>query len=71
MENPVAAFVDIEDEPRIEVKVPIDPERLEAEHDGGLVAKELGDLVYQSAMDLLRKRDREENRAARREQEQD
>jgi hypothetical protein len=68
-EIPAAQFVTIEEQDRIVVEIPVDPEQLEGEHDAKVVADTFGEIVYRTAMDLIRKREREEDRAARRDQE--
>ncbi len=67
-EIPAAQFVDIEEQERIVVEIPVDPDQLERDHDAEAVKKAYGDLVYRTAMELIRKRERDEDRATRREQ---
>jgi hypothetical protein len=65
---PVAQWQDIEGEDCIMVKLPIHAAELEEKHDEVVLARSLGDRVYGAAMELIRKREREEDRAARTDQ---
>jgi hypothetical protein len=68
-EIPAAQFVPPEDPLVLEIPAPL-IEQLEDEHDPEALKRTLGDLAYRAVTERLKKRAREEDRAARREQEQ-